>query len=152
VGAREGPNGPREEGVTAVRRGIIRRTMRPPARLRPRLLCAALAIATLAGAPALAQQMPLQRAIPDGVELGRLRIGVFPEATIDGKPVLLGPGTRIRDESNTIRPPSTVDGERRIAYQRGSLGEVVQVWLVTDEEWRTISARIAAARRAAQQR
>jgi hypothetical protein len=125
--------------------------MRPPARARPRLVGAALALAALAAAPVRAQQAMLQRAIPDGVELGRLRIGVFPEATIDGRPVLLGPGTRIRDESNTIRPPSTVSGERRVAYQRGTLGEVVQVWLVTDEEWRAISARIAAARRAAQQ-
>jgi hypothetical protein len=125
--------------------------MRPPSRARPRLVGAALALAALAAAPVRAQQAMLQRAIPDGVELGRLRIGVFPEATIDGRPVLLGPGTRIRDESNTIRPPSTVSGERRVAYQRGTLGEVVQVWLVTDEEWRAISARIAAARRAAQQ-
>jgi hypothetical protein len=126
--------------------------MRPAARARPRLVGAVLALATIAAAPVRAQQAPLQRAIPDGVELGRLRLGVFPQATIDGRPVVLGPGTRIRDESNTIRPPSTIEGERRVAYQRGTMGEVVQVWLVTDDEWRAIAARIAAARRAAQQR
>ncbi len=125
--------------------------MRSDLRLRARLLGAGLALAAGAGAPARAQTA-LPRAMPENVELGRLRIGVFPEATLDGRPVQLGPGTRIRDESNAIRPPSTIAGERRVAYQRGSMGEVVQVWLVTDEEWRTIAARIAAARRAAQQR
>jgi hypothetical protein len=127
--------------------------MRPASRLRTRLVGACLALHALAVVPARAQPGPaLSRAIPDGVELGRLRIGVFPEATLDGRPVRLGPGARIRDESNTIRPPSTVDGERRVAYQRGAMGELVQVWLVTDAEWRELSARIAAARRAAQQR
>ena len=122
--------------------------MRFAPRFRVRLVGAGLALATCAGLPARAQ---VSRAIPDGVELGRLRIGVFPEATLDGRPVLLGAGTRIRDESNTIRPPSTVEGERRVAYQRGMTGEVVQVWLVTDDEWRAIAARITAARRAAAQ-
>ena len=125
---------------------------RPVPRLRPRLLGAGIALAALGALPARAQQGTLQRAFPEGVALGRLRIGVFPEATMDGRPVRLGPGTRIRDESNVIRPPSTVEGERRVAYQRGTLDEIVQVWLVTDDEWRAISARIAAARRAAQQR
>ena len=125
--------------------------MPPASRLRARLLGAGLASLALAGVPARAQSA-LPRSIPEGVELGRLRIGVFPEATLDGRPVQLGPGARIRDESNTIRPPSTIEGERRVAYQRGSLGELVQVWLLTDDEWRAISARIAAARRAAPQR
>jgi CYTH domain-containing protein len=31
------------------------------------------------------------------------------------------------------------------------MGEIVQVWLVTDDEWRAIAARITAARRAAAQ-
>jgi hypothetical protein len=110
--------------------------MRPSLRLRVRLIGAGLALAASAETSVRAQTpQPLQRAIP--------------EATLDGKPVRLGPGARIRDESNTIRPPSTVEGERRVAYQRGLMGEIVQVWLLTDDEWRTISARIAAARRAA---
>jgi hypothetical protein len=122
--------------------------MRLPSRLRVRLVGAGLALAAGVGVPARAQ---LSRAIPEGVELGRLRIGVFPEATLDGRPVQLGAGTRIRDESNMIRPPSMVEGERRVAYQRGMTGEIVQVWLVTDDEWRAIAARITAARRAAAQ-
>jgi hypothetical protein len=124
--------------------------MRPSPRLRVRLIGAGLALAASAKTSVRAQTpQALQRAIPEAVELGRLRVDVFPEGTLDGKPVRLGPGARIRDESNTIRPPSTVEGERRVAYQRGLMGEIVQVWLLTDDEWRTISARIAAARRAA---
>jgi len=66
--------------------------------------------------------------------------------------VRLGPGARIYDEQNLIRPPSTVAGERRVAFVRGTLGELTQVWLVTDAEYKAIAARIAAARRAAQGR
>jgi hypothetical protein len=92
------------------------------------------------------------RTLPDSVELGRLRLGVFPEATLDGRPVRLGPGTRIRDEHNIVRPPSTVTGDRRVAFRRGAMGEIVEVWLLTDDEHRALAARIAAARRAAAQR
>jgi hypothetical protein len=121
-----------------------------PSRPRRRLLNAGAALAALG--PAFAARAQIVRSIPASAELGRLRIGVFPEATIDGRPVRLGPGTRIYDESNVIRPPSTVDGERRVAFARGTMGEVNLVWLVTDAEYRDIAARIAAARRAAAQR
>ncbi len=121
------------------------------ARLRPRLAAAGLALAVLAiTAPAVHGQ--IARSFPDGAEAGRLRMGVFPLATIDGRELRLGPGTRIYDENNMIRPPAMVDGERKIAYVRGQIGEVVQIWLLTDAEFRDLGARIAAARRAASQR
>jgi hypothetical protein len=118
-------------------------------RARVRLLAAAGALALAPWRVATAQAV---RQIPDGVELGRLRIGVFPEATLDGRPVQLGPGTRILDADGRIVPPASVGGERRVAYLRGTLGEVTQVWLLSDDEYRTIAARIAAQRRAATQR
>ena len=109
---------------------------------------AAALVAMAAGGAGLASaQMARAIPVPEQAELGRLRIGVFPEATLDGKAVRLGPGARIYDESNVIRPPSTVEGERRVAFVRGTIGEITQVWLVTDEEYRAIAARIAAARR-----
>jgi hypothetical protein len=129
------------------------RTMLPPARLRlrPRLAAAGLALAVLAiAAPVVRGQTA--RTFPDGAEAGRLRMGVFPLATIDGRELRLGPGTRIYDENTMIRPPAMVDGERKIAYVRGQLGEVVQIWLLSDVEFRDLGARIAAARRAAPQR
>ena len=118
------------------------------ARFRPRLAAAGLALAVLAiAAPLVYGQVA--RPFPDGVEAGRLRMGVFPLATIDGRELQLGPGTRIYDENNMIRPPAMVDGERKIAYVRGQIGEVVQIWLLSDAEFRELGARIAAARRAA---
>lgn len=103
------------------------------------------ALAAVAG-PVLAQPL---RTLPEAAEAARLRIGVFPEATLDGKPVLLGPGTRILDDQNRIVPPAQLVGERPVALVRGALGEVRQVWLLTDAEHRDLTARIAAARRAA---
>jgi hypothetical protein len=122
--------------------------IRPALPFRPVRLGSLLAGLLLAAA-AFAQ---IVRPIPETVELGRLAVGVFPQATVDGRPVVLGPGTRIYDENNMIRPPSTVTGERRVAYVRGTLGEINQVWLLSDAEYRAIAARISAARRAAQQR
>ena len=107
------------------------------------------AVVALAAGPLAHAQ--LQRPIPADAEVGRLAIGVFPEATLDGRPVRLGPGTRIFDEQNMIRPPSTVGGERKVALARGTLGEITRVWLLSDAEFREISNRIAAARRAAAQ-
>jgi hypothetical protein len=122
----------------------------PKARLRPvrrALLAAPVALAATLLPPraALAQ---MQRPIPANAEIGRLRIGVFPEATLDGRPVRLGPGTRIYDEQNMIRPPAGIDGERKVAFVRGTQGEPIQVWLLNDAEFRAIGDRIAAARRA----
>lgn len=119
----------------------------PPASRRRHRLAAVLlfALAAVAG-PVLAQPL---RTLPEAAEAARLRIGVFPEATLDGKPVLLGPGTRILDDQNRIVPPAQLVGERPVALVRGALGEVRQVWLLTDAEHRDLTARIAAARRAA---
>jgi hypothetical protein len=126
--------------------------MMPPSPHSRARLAAALVVlfcAALCAAGAIAQ---IGRPIPEGAEAGRLRMGVFPLAAIDGREVSLGPGTRIYDENNMIRPPSVVDGERKVAYVRGALGEVVQIWLLSDAEFRDLNARITAARRAAAQR
>jgi hypothetical protein len=126
-----------------------RRAMTPSDRPRPprRALLAApllLAAALATGAVALAQST---RPIPANAEVGRLRIGVFPEATLDGRAIRLGPGTRIYDDRNMISPPGGIVGERKVAFVRGTIGEVTQVWLLNDAEFREISNRIAAARR-----
>lgn len=121
-----------------------------PALPRRAHLAAALALACAAWVPPSGAQPT--RTLPANAEAGRLRIGVFPEAVLDGKPVLLGPGTRIYDAENRIVPPAQLGGERQVAYVRGQLGEVLQVWLLTDAEFRELGARIAAARRAAQPR
>jgi len=110
----------------------------------PRLLIAGFLLAGAAGgAPAQAA-----RTLPETVEVGRLQIGVFPQATLDGQPVQLGAGARIRDEQNLIRPPSTIAGPRPVAFVRGAMNEITQVWLLSDAEFGEVSRRIAEARRA----
>ena len=121
------------------------------ARARLHLLPAGLALAALAPC-ARTVRAQTGRTLPETTELGRLRIEVFPQARLDGNPVMLGAGARIRDEQNVIRPPASIDGERRVAFTRGAMGEIVEVWLLTDDEFRAVAARIAAARRAATQR
>lgn len=118
---------------------------RPPSPARAvRRLLAGGALALAAGL-ALAQP---PRPIPEGAEVGVLRIGVFPEASLDGKPVLLAPGLRIHDERNVIVPPASVTGDRPIAYRRGGTGEILQAWLLSPAEHRELAAKAAAARRA----
>jgi hypothetical protein len=89
------------------------------------------------------------RALPEKVEMGRLSIQVFPDALVDGRPVRLGPGTRIFNESNIVITPGSLSGEKRVAYLRGAMNEIVQVWILTPAEQKALADRIAQARRAA---
>ncbi len=106
-------------------------------------------VAIAAHAPAALAQPA--RSIPENAEIGRLTLGVFPDATLDGKPVRLGAGARIRDQANIIQVPSTVTGEKKIAFSRGTMGEIVQVWILSDAEFKARADAIVAARRAAAQ-
>jgi hypothetical protein len=120
-----------------------------PVRRAHLALLAAPVLLAVALATVSAARAQLVRPIPDNAEVGRLRVGVFPEATLDGRAVRLGPGTRIYDERNMIAPPGGIAGERKIAFVRGTQSEVNQVWLLSDGEYKALSDRIAAARRAA---
>ncbi len=93
--------------------------------------------------PVAAQTRP----IPDRAELGRMQIGVFPEATLDGKPVRLGPGARIYNENSAIVMPATVQGVRQVAFVRGPMGEIVEVWLLNAEQARRLAEAIQARKR-----
>jgi hypothetical protein len=106
------------------------------------LLATAVLLATVC-VPAAAQT----RAFPEQVELGRLTLRVFPDALLDGKAVRLGPGARIHDESNRVLMPGGVAGEKRVAYARGAMGEIVRVWILTPAEHDALAARLAEARR-----
>ena len=102
---------------------------------------AALLISILVGiaaAPAQAQVRP----IPADAKLAKLKLGVFPDAELNGKSIKLGPGTRIYNRDNIIVIPSTVkDLTMTVAYVTGSLGEVVAVWILTNDEIRQVRAR-----------
>src|SRR5690606_20306378 len=61
-------------------------------------------LVAIAAAPAQAQL----RSIPEKARLATLRLGVFPDAMLNGKPVRLGPGARIYNLNNAIVVPSTL--------------------------------------------
>ncbi len=95
-------------------------------------------LVALATAPAQAQIRP----IPANAKVATLKLGVFPDAVLNGKALKLGPGTRIYNQNNTIVVPSTMLGVTTVvAYVTGSLGEVVSVWILTDAEVEQIRAR-----------
>lgn len=107
---------------------------------RRTLAIAFLSLGLLLALSALAQPL---RPLPEAALAGRLRIDVFPAAVLDGAPVTLSPGARIRDHNNVIRLPVEVSGERKVAYVRGTLGEVRDIWLLTDAEYTALAKRNA---------
>jgi hypothetical protein len=95
-------------------------------------------LVAVAAAPAQAQV----RTIPPNAKLATLKLGVFPDAELNGKAVKLGPGTRIYNQDNIIVVPSTLMGVKAVvAYVTGSLGEVVAVWILKDAEIGQLRAR-----------
>ncbi len=93
----------------------------------------------LAATPASAQIRP----IPEHARLATLKLGVFPDAELNGKWVKLGPGARIYNQDNMIVIPSSLKGVPHVvAYVTGSLGEVVSVWILKDREVRQLRARL----------
>lgn len=74
------------------------------------------------------------RTIPDQAVLGRLVMGVFPDASIDGKAVRFSPAARILDRGNVAIVPSMVTGTVWVRYRREFTGLVQTVWILTDDE------------------
>ncbi|MEO8630115.1 MAG: hypothetical protein ABI612_18765 [Betaproteobacteria bacterium] len=95
-------------------------------------------IVAIAASPAQAQIRP----IPANARLATLKLGVFPDAVLNGKAIRLGPGARIYNRDNIIIIPSTLkDVTMVVAFATGSLGEVVSAWILTDQEIKQIRAR-----------
>ena len=84
------------------------------------------------------------RTFPERTRLGTLEIIVFPKAKLDGKEVVLAPGTRIHSQSDLLAVPSTVRGPVQVLYRLDTLGQVIEAWILTPEELRL--AKEAAAR------
>jgi hypothetical protein len=107
--------------------------------MNPRLrhvLTALLMVAALAGLPAersVATQQALRIIDPQALA-GRLAITQFPRARLDGREVLLAPGVRIRSTDNLLRLPASLSDEQTVRYRLDPGGQVIEVWLLTDEE------------------
>jgi len=107
--------------------------------MKPRIsrtLPALLLVALLACAPfsprhAVGQAL---RSIDPQALAGRLIITQFPQARLDGREVLLAPGVRIRSTDNLLRLPGSLASEQVVRYRLDPGGQVIEVWLLTDEE------------------
>jgi len=95
------------------------------------LLVALLACAPFASRDAVAQAL---RSIDPQALAGRLIVTQFPQARLDGREVLLAPGVRIRSTDNLLRLPGSLASEQLVRYRLDPGGQVIEVWLLTDQE------------------
>jgi hypothetical protein len=93
--------------------------------------------------PLPVNEVPLQtgvpglRKFPDKALRGRMRVTQAPEILIDGKPERLSPGSRIRDtQQRIVMSASITNVEFVVNFLRNPLGEVQEVWLLTEAEAR----------------
>ncbi|MFP5407043.1 MAG: hypothetical protein ACLGHY_12155 [Gammaproteobacteria bacterium] len=70
-----------------------------------------------------------------------LEIKVFPLAVLDGTPVRLGAGARIRDLENRIVTPASLSGAHRVLYTIDGAGLINEAWLATEAEFRAARNR-----------
>ena len=99
-------------------------------------------IRAAASSEAQSQAVNRARRIPATARLGVLRPGVFPQATLEGKAITLGPGFRLMDTLDRIVMPASVLGTNQVvAYQTGPLGELTVAWILTAAERNAIRRR-----------
>jgi len=98
-------------------------------------------LAATAPARALAQET-VRREAPRDVVLGKMTVVAPPVIQIDGKPDRLSPGSRIRDTRNMLVLSGSLAGQTvPVVYRREPAGQVHEVWLLTDDEYRKLGGR-----------
>ena len=66
---------------------------------------------------------------------GELVVTQFPDALLNGQPVRLAPGSRIKNENNLWVPPAGLAGQKLIVhYTVESNGLVMDVWVLNSAE------------------
>jgi hypothetical protein len=97
------------------------------------LRCAsALTLALTLALPAAAQ---LQRPFDHKTLRGTVVFDTPPQATLNGKPVRLAPGARVRDEGNLVQLPVTLVGRKAVVHYTTDLeGQLLDVWILTPQE------------------
>ena len=88
---------------------------------------------------ALAFALPAQaqRLFENNALRGELLVTAPPEARLNGKPVRLSPGVRIRNQQNMIQLSGTLLEQRMLVnYTLDGMGQIREVWLLTEEEAR----------------
>lgn len=108
------------------------------------LLWSAVGVAVGAAIPWARESAAQQRIFPAGHRVGWIGIGVFPQGTLDGEPILLAPGTRIVSETGALVLPAMFGEPRRVVYARDPLGQVNRIWIVTPDELARVLDELAA--------
>jgi hypothetical protein len=76
-----------------------------------------------------------QRVFQADVLRGELTVTQPPEAVLNGKPVRLAPGARIRNPSNMIQMSGSLLGQKlAVHYTLDAAGELRDVWILTEAE------------------
>ena len=101
-------------------------------------LLAGLGLAFAASAQAQFMGIDGKRKFPVDVERGKLVIKQPPYVMLDGKQEIMAPGVRVMGLQNTLVLTRTlVDQNLLVNYRRNDLGQIKEVWLLTDPEAKT---------------
>lgn len=93
------------------------------------LLAIALWLGLTGAAPAWAY-----RVLPDNAVVGNLEGVAGTSIKISGQIYRLAPGSRIRDRNNRILVPTSAPQSGKVAFNFDHLGQVLGVWLLTEQE------------------
>jgi hypothetical protein len=79
---------------------------------------------------------PRARTFPPDTLRGRLQIGAFPAAVLNGVAVTLSPGTRIRQSDNMLALPQQIAGQDLTVHYRleAATGQIREIWLLNAAE------------------
>jgi hypothetical protein len=81
--------------------------------------------------------VPGLRKFPEKALRAKMKVVQAPEILIDGKPERLSPGSRIRDtQQRLVMSGSITNQELIVNFVRNPLGEVHEVWILTEAEAR----------------
>ena len=92
--------------------------------------------AALALCPALAAAQV--RVLPADAKAGRLTMGTFPLATLDGRAIRLAAGARIFSTTNTTLTPSMVPANALVKYRLDADGNLMTAWILDELEARGV--------------
>lgn len=82
------------------------------------------------------------RPFPANAKRGRMTPAYHPDIVIDGKTRRLAPSARIFNQDNLIQMPASLRGRNIVVnYQEDGDGQIVAVWILTDEEMAAPSRR-----------
>lgn len=91
----------------------------------------AILMAALLAPPAFADGRPF----PAGAKRGKMTPAYHPDIVIDGKTRRLSPAARIFNQDNLIQMSASLRGRNIVVnYLEDGDGQIVAVWILTDEE------------------